>query len=52
MQARLAAEESEHDYAAWKRARTDLLMRASQPSISVLTVTAEIVLLRPLAETI
>jgi ATP-dependent helicase/nuclease subunit A len=35
-----AANESEQDYAAWKSARTDLLMRASQPSISVQTVTA------------
>jgi ATP-dependent helicase/nuclease subunit A len=35
-----AAAESEQDYAAWKRGRTDLLERASQPSISVQTVTA------------
>jgi ATP-dependent helicase/nuclease subunit A len=38
--AEITANESEQDYAAWKRARTDLLMRASQPSISVQTVTA------------
>ena len=38
--AKTAANESEQDYAAWKRGRTDLLMRASQPSISVQTVTA------------
>jgi ATP-dependent helicase/nuclease subunit A len=38
--AETAANESEQDYAAWKRARTDLLIRASQPSISVQTVTA------------
>ena len=35
-----AAAESEQDYAAWKKGRTDLLNRASQPSISVQTVTA------------
>ena len=35
-----AAAESEQDYAAWKRGQTDLLSRASQPSISVQTVTA------------
>jgi ATP-dependent helicase/nuclease subunit A len=35
-----AAAESEQDYAAWKKGRTDLLSRASQPSISVQTVTA------------
>ena len=40
MQPRLTANESERDYAAWNRARTDLLIRASQPSISVQTVTA------------
>ena len=38
--AKTAANESEQDYAAWKRGRTDLLIRASQPSISVQTVTA------------
>ena len=32
--------ESERDYAAWKKRRTDLLSKASQPSISVQTVTA------------
>ena len=35
-----AAAESEKDYAAWKKRRTDLLSRASQPSISFRTVTA------------
>ena len=35
-----AAAESEQDYAAWMKGRTDLLKRASQPSISVQTVTA------------
>ena len=35
-----AAAESEQDYAAWKKGRTDLLSRASQPPISVQTVTA------------
>jgi ATP-dependent helicase/nuclease subunit A len=35
-----SAAESEQDYAAWKKGRTDLLKRASQPSISVQTVTA------------
>jgi ATP-dependent helicase/nuclease subunit A len=34
-----AAAESEQDYDAWKNGRTDLLKRASQPSISVQTVT-------------
>ena len=34
-----AAAESEQDYAAWKKRRTDLLSRASRPSISVQTVT-------------
>jgi ATP-dependent helicase/nuclease subunit A len=38
--AKTAANESEQDYAAWKRGRTDLLIRASQPSISVQTATA------------
>ena len=38
--AKTTANKSEQDYAAWKRARTDLLIRASQPSISVQTVTA------------
>jgi ATP-dependent helicase/nuclease subunit A len=38
--AKTAANESEQDYAAWKKGRTDLLIRASQPSISVKTVTA------------
>ena len=37
---KLAAAESEQDYAAWKNGRADLLSRASQPSISVQTVTA------------
>ena len=37
---KLAAAESEQDYAAWKKGRTDLLSRASQPSISVQTATA------------
>lgn len=32
--------ESERDYAAWKTRRTDLLSKASQPSISVQAVTA------------
>jgi ATP-dependent helicase/nuclease subunit A len=31
---------AEQDYAAWKKRRTDLVKRASQPSISVQTVTA------------
>ena len=35
-----AAAESEQDYAAWKKRRTDLLGQASQPSILVQTVTA------------
>jgi ATP-dependent exoDNAse (exonuclease V) beta subunit len=35
-----AAAESEQDYATWKRGRTELLNRASQPSIFVQTVTA------------
>jgi ATP-dependent exoDNAse (exonuclease V) beta subunit len=35
-----AAAESERDYAAWKKGRTDLLDQASQPSILVQTVTA------------
>jgi ATP-dependent helicase/nuclease subunit A len=35
-----AAAESEQDYAVWKKGRTDLLKRASQPSISIQTVTA------------
>ena len=35
-----AAAESEQAYAAWKKGRTDLISRASQPSISVQTVTA------------
>jgi ATP-dependent helicase/nuclease subunit A len=37
---KLAAAESEQDYAAWKNGQTDLLSRASQPSICVQTVTA------------
>ena len=37
---KLAAAESEQDYAAWKKGRTDLLSRASQRSLSVQTVTA------------
>ena len=37
---KLAAAETKQDYAAWKNGRTDLLSRASQPSISVQTVTA------------
>jgi hypothetical protein len=35
-----AAAASEQNYAAWKEARDALLSRASQPSISVQTVTA------------
>ena len=35
-----AAAESEQDYAAWNKGREDLLAQASQPSISVQTVTA------------
>ena len=35
-----AAAESEKDYAVWKKGRTVLLKRASQPSISVQTATA------------
>ena len=37
---KIAAAESERDYAAWKKAREDLLSQASQLSISVQTVTA------------
>ena len=37
---KLVVAESEQDYAAWKKGRTDLLSRASQLSISVQTVTA------------
>ena len=37
---RLAAAESEQEYAAWKNGRRDVLSRASQPSICVQTVTA------------
>jgi ATP-dependent exoDNAse (exonuclease V) beta subunit len=35
-----AAAESEQDYAAWKKGRTDVLDKVSQPSILVQTVTA------------
>jgi hypothetical protein len=35
-----AGAESEQDYAAWKKGRTDVLDKASQPSILVQTVTA------------
>jgi ATP-dependent exoDNAse (exonuclease V) beta subunit len=37
---RAGGTESEQDYTAWKNCRTDLLSKASRPSISVQTVTA------------